>query len=89
MDLSANGQVFAVGVPVNTAGEFIVFLDTAVAEAGSYKIAAASGAISAHVTTFLGAQWPLKGLEGGGAIYSLPAGIGGEVIKEFLTLVRR
>jgi hypothetical protein len=89
VDLYANGQLFAAGIPVNASGEFVVFLDTTPANSGSYRIEAVSGAHTAYATAFLGGQWSLKGLEGGGAVYSLPAGIGGEVYTQHIAVIAR
>jgi alpha-tubulin suppressor-like RCC1 family protein len=85
VDISVNGQPVATAVPANATGEFVVFLDTGPASAGSYRITVGTS----QIVFFLVPGWLVKTMEGGGTVYSLPAGVGGGLAFHYLPAVRR
>lgn len=85
--LSINGQIITTTLVVNPTGSFLVFLDTAGAEAG-YYVVTASADLSASIGFILADSIPLRPQEGGGQTFSVPSGMAYHN-NVYIPLVRR
>jgi hypothetical protein len=72
--LTINGQVITTALAINPTGSFIVFLNTAGAEAGSYVVTVSVNP-EAMTGFLLTEDAPLRPQEGGGQEYVVPGGV--------------
>ncbi len=86
LTLTVNGAALPTTAVTDPSGGFIVFLDTAAAEAGFYTVTASANP-SASAWFVLAPDAPLQVQEGGGLTVAIPAGLGAPVSTLNMPLV--
>jgi hypothetical protein len=88
LPVAINGTTLSTTLESNVSGEFMVYLTTADAAAGSYAISiGAETAVNRQI--FLQPSAPLQRAEGGGLTIALPADSEGELSTRYLPILRR
>ena len=88
LSITVNGSVLSTELQTSETGSFIIFLDTAAADAGGYVVTASVNP-AASVSFTLDASAPLRPQEGGGQTLTVPAGIAVQTHSVYLPLIMR